>query len=444
MSSITDALDGLEAAVDALTELDWPTDHSVERLKAADRLETLLRRQRATAHRLIHHLDESALGAPAVIAISDLLRITRTEARRRLRDAEQLTPRTSLTGQPLPPALPATATAWTTGLLDPEHLRTIQNFIRDLPSDVVPAVAEKAENFLADQAALLRPDQLRKAADALAVRINPDGKFTDHDRARHRGFTWTGPQRPDGMSVAKLIATPELRATIDALLAKFAAPGMCNPADHTPTVTTEPHPETIDLDTRSHPQRQHDALTALLRDKLTDPTLGRHNGLPVTIIATATVEQLCTAAGHATTAGGTQLPMRELIRLASHSWHYLCIYDNHTQRPLYLGRTKRIASADQRLVLHALDRGCTAPGCTIPGYLTEVHHITAWATDGQTNIDNLTFACRPHHRLLTTADWTTRKNQTGATEWIPPPNLPLRGGTNTYHHPERPLDDTNH
>ncbi len=103
MSSITDALDGLEAAVDALTELDWPTDHSVERLKAADRLETLLRRQRATAHRLIHHLDESALGAPAVIAISDLLRITRTEARRRLRDAEQLTPRTSLTGQPLPP-----------------------------------------------------------------------------------------------------------------------------------------------------------------------------------------------------------------------------------------------------------------------------------------------------------------------------------------------------
>ena len=164
----------------------------------------------------------------------------------------------------------------------------------------------------------------------------------------------------------------------------------------------------------------------------------------MTIIATATVEQLCTAAGHATTAGGTQLPMRELIRLASHSWHYLCIYDNHTQRPLYLGRTKRIASADQRLVLHALDRGCTAPGCTIPGYLTEVHHITAWATDGQTNIDNLTFACRPHHRLLTTAGWTTRKNQTGATEWIPPPNLPLRGGTNTYHHPERPLDDTNH
>ena len=42
------------------------------------------------------------------------------------------------------------------------------------------------------------------------------------------------------MGVVKLIATPELRATIDALLAKFAAPGMCNPADHTPTVTTEP------------------------------------------------------------------------------------------------------------------------------------------------------------------------------------------------------------
>jgi hypothetical protein len=27
----------------------------------------------------------------------------------------------------------------------------------------------------------------------------------------------------------------------------------------------------------------------------------------------------------------------------------------------------------------------------------------------------------------------------GQTEWIPPPGVPLIGGTNTYHHPERLL-----
>ena len=61
--------------------------------------------------------------------------------------------------------------------------------------------------------------------------------------------------------------------------------------------------------------------------------------------------------------------MRDLIRMASHSYHYLAIFDKHTEQSLYLGRTKRIASADQRIMLHSKYRGCTAPGCDVPGYL---------------------------------------------------------------------------
>ncbi|MCV7228354.1 hypothetical protein H7J73_20280, partial [Mycolicibacterium komossense] len=68
---------------------------------------------------------------------------------------------------------------------------------------------------------------------------------------------------------------------------------------------------------------------------------------------------------------------------------------------LDLGRSKRIASADQRIVLHAKDRGCTFPGCTVPGFLTEVHHAECdWADDGHTNINDLTLACGPHNRLV--------------------------------------------
>ncbi|ORB59558.1 hypothetical protein BST43_05990, partial [Mycobacteroides saopaulense] len=40
--------------------------------------------------------------------------------------------------------------------------------------------------------------------------------------------------------------------------------------------------------------------------------------------------------------------------------------------------------------------------------------------DGPTDIDNLTFACGPHHRLLNQG-WVTRKHKDGTTEWIPPP-----------------------
>jgi hypothetical protein len=168
--------------------------------------------------------------------------------------------------------------------------------------------------------------------------------------------------------------------------------------------------------------------------------LGLHNGLPVTIIATVTVQQLQDAAGWAATAGGTRLPVTDLIKMASHSIHCLAVFDDADNRPLHFGRTKRIATGDQRLVLHATDRGCTYPGCTIPGYLTEVHHCTQWAQGGRTDIDDLTFACKPHHRLITTHNWTTHKNALGHTEWKPPPQSPHKGGVNNFHHPERLLD----
>ena len=65
----------------------------------------------------------------------------------------------------------------------------------------------------------------------------------------------------------------------------------------------------------------------------------------------------------ARTGGGSRLPMRDLIRMAASAIHYLAVFDDHTERPLYLGRQKRVATADQRLICYARDRGCTRPNC---------------------------------------------------------------------------------
>ena len=65
---------------------------------------------------------------------------------------------------------------------------------RTTPVDTV----ERAERFLAEQSAELRPDQLEKVANRCAVLINPDGKFSDVDRARQRGFTWWRPSGATG------------------------------------------------------------------------------------------------------------------------------------------------------------------------------------------------------------------------------------------------------
>lgn len=443
MSSIPEAFDLYDGAIQALGAQDWDAVGTGELLAAVERLETGRRRAAALAHDLVAAVSrrsEEHLAGSAHRILADAARLTPAEARRRLANAAQLHPRMTLTGQPLPPELPATAKAWEAGILDPEHLRVIQGFIRDLPRHVAAADVERAEAFLAEKAAELRPDQLKKLADRLAITLNPDGLFNDADRDLRRGFTWSGGQRPDGMSIGKLVATPELRAMIDAWLAKFAAPGMCNPADEHPVTEGTPATEVADRDARGHAQRQHDALAALVRGRLGDPGLGQHRGLPVTVIATATVDQLCSAAGYAVTAGGGLLPMRDLIRMAGQgAWHYLCVFDSHSERPLYLGRSRRIASTDQRVALLAADRGCTAPGCDVPGERCEVHHDDAWASGGRTDIDKLTLACGPDHTRIGPGGWRTRKRPDGRTEWIPPPGRGLRGGVNDFHHPERML-----
>jgi hypothetical protein len=440
--AVAQTLAALDAAVEAVGALDWDSLPVFERLEALEHLETTRRKQTACSYDVVQSLnknDDGALGRSLPKVLADVLRISPPEARRRLRDAAELAERTSLTGLPLPPVLPATAKAWSAGLLDPDHLRAIQRFTRELPMSLPLAVVERAEAFLAEKAGQLRPDQLEKVADKLAITLNPDGIFSDEERALRRGFAWSGSQRPDGMSVGRLVATPQLRAEIDAWLAKFAAPGMCNPDDQSPTVTGDPSQDVIDRDSRSNAQRQHDALGALVRRQLGDPKLGRHNGLPVTVIATATLEQLQSRTGHSVTASGTLLPISDLIKMAAHAYHHLAIFREADERPLYLGRSKRIASAEQRLVLHAKDRGCSAPGCDVPGYLCEVHHVDEWMDGGLTNVDRLTFACGPHHRLIKPGGWRTRKLRDGRTQWLPPPHLPLPDGTNDFHHPERLL-----
>jgi hypothetical protein len=420
------ALEALDAAEATIRRTDFGALSPAVRLRLLDQMETSRRRQIAVSHGLIAGLadeDPADIGGPVHKVVADWLRITYGEACRRLRDAKQLSGRLTLTGQELPPELPATTQAWRDGLLDGQHVRVIQTFVRDLPDDIPASTVEGAERFLARQATKLRPDQLDKVARQCALLINPDGKFSDTDRARARAFTWCG-QRPDGMSIGKLVASPELRANIDAWLARFAAP--CG----------EPGEESADSDPRSPAQRQHDALNALVRDRLGDPKLGVHNGLPVTVIVSTTLRELTSGAGLAMTGGGTRLPMRDVIRMARRAYHYLAVFDEHSNRPLYLGRSRRIATPDQRIVLYAKDRGCTHPGCDAPGYWSEAHHVEDWAAGGPTDAGNLTFACTPHHKLIGKG-WRTRLLADGRTEWIPPTHLDRGARTNDYHHPER-------
>jgi hypothetical protein len=304
---------------------------------------------------------------------------------------------------------------------------------------VDPEIRDLSQGTLVRIATGSGPEELRKAADKLATAIDQDGPAPDDtERTRKRTIT-LGPQGPDGTSRLSGWVDPQWRATWEPILAKVAAPGMCNPEDCEPRTSGTPSQAQIDGDTRSAGQRTHDAFTAIGRTALSSGELGQHNGIPVSVIVSTTLQDLQAAAGSAVTGGGSLLPMADLIRMASHALHYLVVFDKHTNEPLYLGRTRRLASVGQRIVLHARDRGCTKPGCTVPGYNTQVHHTTGWAKHhGQTNIDEETLACPGDNRLAEEGWTVTIRN--GVAEWIPPPALDT-GQTriNYYHHPERLL-----
>jgi Domain of unknown function (DUF222) len=437
---IVEVLDALEAGYKRALDLTFDVLTTPERLNVVERFEGFRRQQPAIEHALINQLtaqaDATELGGKLAPALANRLRISRAEASRRIHEAADLGERRALNGEPLEPVLPATAAAQRNGDLGAGHVAVIRSFFHRLPDFVDVETRAKAEAQLAGLAGEYRPDELSKLADKLTDCLNPDGDFTDIDRAKRRGLT-IGKQDIDGMGPISGYLTPEARATLDAVFAKLAAPGMCNSADDEPCISGTPSHAAIQGDTRSLAQRNHDALLAAARALLASGDLGQHNGLPASIIVTTTLQDLEAGTGKALTGGGTLLPMSDVIRLANHAHHYLAIFDNGKALALY--HTKRLASPAQRIVLYAKDRGCTFPGCTVPGYLCEVHHCDPYATNPVTDINGLTFTCCPNHKLAEQG-WTTRKNARGDTEWIPPPHLD-RGQRriNTFHHPEKLL-----
>ncbi len=174
----------------------------------------------------------------------------------------------------------------------------------------------------------------------------------------------------------------------------------------------------------------------MAQSALASGELGQHNGLPVTIVVTTTLQDLESAAGHAVTGGGTRLPMRDVIRLASHAHHYLCIYDKHTSEPLYLGRTKRLASKAQRIVLYGLERGLhparlhrtgvLVPGTPHPrlGRRTRAHRHQPAHPDlptrqpaRRTGLDRAKTQRRPHRMDPTTPP----RHRPNPSQQLPPP-----------------------
>jgi Domain of unknown function (DUF222) len=435
---INAALDAVDAAYDLLRDTPSTLVGNTFRIDVAARLETQDRTNRGLMYRLFGEIadppDEVGAIAVARSALWKRLRVTPQEITRRFKLAARIRPRRSLSGPAVAPELPALAAAVAAGAVGQDHINAVCRVVDVLPACVSPTDVAAAERALVHHARAVDAGIVVKLGQRIADYLNPDGLFSDEDRARRRGLH-LGRQGADGMSRLSGLLDPEARAYFEAIEAAV------RPGRHQPDASPAAR------DDRSPGQRCHDALKLALKTAIASAGLGVHRGHPVTVVITTTLAELDQAAraavdpsvpmpAPARTGGGSRLAMRDVIRMAASAIHYLAVFDDHTERPLYLGRQKRIASADQRLICYARDRGCTRPKCLESGYRCEVHHSRDWAHGGRTNADELFFACGPDHAMASRGELRTIANGSGRLGWTDgtgPPEI------NHAHHPDELL-----
>ena len=168
--TILAALAAIETAYDQLEQCSFDGFSPEELVTVLGRRETLAWRAPVIDHRILARL--AADGNPGVLGASSLstalaerLRISTTEAHRRVADATALGPRTAVTGAPLEPVLPELAAAQAAGRIGPEHVAIARKTYAKIPAAVTAPDRASAERDLALLAGEYGPQTFQKLAD---------------------------------------------------------------------------------------------------------------------------------------------------------------------------------------------------------------------------------------------------------------------------------------
>src|SRR5690348_11683598 len=182
--SAQEAMTRVRAAFDAFAAVDISALTRTELLAVADVYEGLTCQVPAQRHRLLGRLQAETtpkeLGAKSWNEVLRVRwRLSTAEAGRRLHEAAELGPRTSLTGEPLAPLLPAVAAAQAAGLITGEHVKTIRDAIKRLPSWADATTAAQFEVDLVRVATGVGPKEVKETAELRLFLLDQDGPVPD-------------------------------------------------------------------------------------------------------------------------------------------------------------------------------------------------------------------------------------------------------------------------
>ncbi len=389
-----DELQAALAGVDALRE-SIPSMRGQELLDAVCGIEVLTRKTHAAMLELVAGLDATKVAPEQGFVttwrlLSAMLDLSAGQARARVRDAEQLASRRTLTGEVLPAHLPATAAALASGAIGTGQLKVIIQTMAALPSAVSQDDRDWAESTLAEHAQNFDPNRLKVIARRIVDQLDPDGPAPAEpdDPCPAAGELHIRDRRDGGIS---------LEGWLDALHGT-AFRGLIEQL-------AKPRPLAEDIpDPRTAAQRNADALVEICDLARGHDQMSTAGGEPPHVTVTVDYDTLIKQLSEATLDYGQRLSAAQ-TRLAACDCKIIPVVMGGDSEPLDVGRAQRTVPLGIRRALVARDRGCTFPGCDRAAALCHAHHVREWNHHGHTEVKNCVLLCPTHHRWVHATGW---------------------------------------
>jgi hypothetical protein len=102
------------------------------------------------------------------------------------------------------------------------------------------------------------------------------------------------------------------------------------------------------------------------------------------------------------------IPPDTARRLVCDSDLWRIVLDPTSGLPLDVGDAHRLVPWWIRRALHTRDRGCRWPGCPTPSGWTDAHRLKQWRHHHRTRVEELVSLCRHHHVLVHEGRWRIR------------------------------------
>lgn len=271
------------------------------------------------------------------------------------------------------------------------------------------AAAARGEG--ADGAPAASADDLRDLARVWAVYLDADGAEPREEVAmRTRGVTLG--RAHDGVVPVRGALLPEVAGQLvrlcDAQLNPKAEASKSGSTGLGPVFTDSEDADEAPHDTRTRPQRLHDALAAILAVAARSPEMPTLGGAAPTLVVTARADDLRTGRGWAHVSGSDEPISLSAARHVACTGGIQRVFHDDAGRILSLEVADRVFTHHQRKAIYARDGGCIIPGCRVPAEWCEIHHVVEAARGGPTHTDNGVAVCWFHHRTLDTSGWCIR------------------------------------